>query len=212
MKRGAWLDTSFALMPVYTGPPVPLGQHTTTVLDTAGPFARQQRHAPPEQRAAGQGPSNATVCSGQAAGREAQAPQPQACSADCGDAVLQTNDLSFSYPGIGARVHFPGYQLHAWRKRGCGPARTPSYAHPRAADGRPLPGVPPVVRNMSIQLPRGARCLLIGPNGAPRHTCRAGCLCRKNGTTALVPLHVRSCMRVEATELVTFKQPGPWPA
>jgi len=27
--------------------------------------------------------------------------------------------------------------------------------------------VPPVVKDMSIELPRGARCLLIGPNGEP---------------------------------------------
>ena len=38
------------------------------------------------------------------------------------------------------------------------------------ADGRPLPGRPPVVRDMSIQLPRGATCLLIGPNGAGKTT------------------------------------------
>ncbi|EFN52379.1 hypothetical protein CHLNCDRAFT_26750, partial [Chlorella variabilis] len=37
-------------------------------------------------------------------------------------------------------------------------------------DGRPLPGRPPVVRDMSIQLPRGATCLLIGPNGAGKTT------------------------------------------
>ena len=38
------------------------------------------------------------------------------------------------------------------------------------ADGRPIPGVPPVVQGMTIALPRGARCLLIGSNGAGKTT------------------------------------------
>lgn len=38
------------------------------------------------------------------------------------------------------------------------------------ADGRPLPGRPPVVQNMTVTLPRGATCLLIGPNGAGKTT------------------------------------------
>lgn len=38
------------------------------------------------------------------------------------------------------------------------------------ADGRPLPGRPPVVQDMTVSLPRGATCLLIGPNGAGKTT------------------------------------------
>ena len=38
------------------------------------------------------------------------------------------------------------------------------------ADGRPLPGVAPVVQHMTIALPRGARCLLLGSNGAGKTT------------------------------------------
>lgn len=38
------------------------------------------------------------------------------------------------------------------------------------ADGRPIPGVPPVVQNMSISIPIGARCLLLGSNGAGKTT------------------------------------------
>jgi len=38
------------------------------------------------------------------------------------------------------------------------------------ADGRPLPGVPPVVQDMSVSLPPGSRCLLVGPNGAGKTT------------------------------------------
>lgn len=41
------------------------------------------------------------------------------------------------------------------------------YGH---ADGRPIPGVPPVVQHMSIRIPRGARCLLLGSNGAGKTT------------------------------------------
>lgn len=33
------------------------------------------------------------------------------------------------------------------------------------ADGRPLPGAPCVVQDMTVQLAPGSRCLLIGPNG-----------------------------------------------
>lgn len=40
----------------------------------------------------------------------------------------------------------------------------------RDADGRPLPGIPPVVKNMSVKLPAGSRTLLIGPNGAGKTT------------------------------------------
>lgn len=38
------------------------------------------------------------------------------------------------------------------------------------ADGRPIPGIPPVVQGMTVALPRGARCLLIGSNGAGKTT------------------------------------------
>lgn len=37
-------------------------------------------------------------------------------------------------------------------------------------NGFPLPGKPPVVQDMTIELPRGATCLLIGPNGAGKTT------------------------------------------
>lgn len=37
-------------------------------------------------------------------------------------------------------------------------------------DGRPIPGLPPVVRDMSMSLPRGSLCLLVGPNGAGKTT------------------------------------------
>ncbi|KAK9802674.1 hypothetical protein WJX73_004373 [Symbiochloris irregularis] len=44
-----------------------------------------------------------------------------------------------------------------------------SFSYP-GIDGRPLPGVPPVVQNMTVSIARGSRCLLIGPNGAGKTT------------------------------------------
>lgn len=38
------------------------------------------------------------------------------------------------------------------------------------ADGRPVPGQPPLITDMSLQLPAGSRCLLIGANGAGKTT------------------------------------------
>lgn len=38
------------------------------------------------------------------------------------------------------------------------------------ADGRPIPGQPPLITDMSLSLPRGSRCLLIGANGAGKTT------------------------------------------
>jgi hypothetical protein len=89
-------------MPVYTGPPVPLGQHTNAMLNTAGPFARQQAHTQPPQPAAREGCSSAADSGPHATEQEAQAPPGEARAAESGNAVLETNDLSFSYPGIGA--------------------------------------------------------------------------------------------------------------
>ena len=101
----------------------------------------------------------------------------EAPGADRNSAVLQTVNLTFSYPGIGAgpAVFVPGTSLDSQSH-----ILQPCYEHSCPgnpllvvmrqsvlADGRPLPGVPPVVKDMSIELPRGARCLLIGPNGEP---------------------------------------------
>lgn len=93
---------------------------------------------------------------------------------------METNHLEFSYPGLGmlclldimnatnAPV-FESLQLQVKpirhrMLRGRGVERL------YAADGRPLPGVPPVVQDMSVQITAGSRCLLIGPNGAGKTT------------------------------------------
>lgn len=44
-----------------------------------------------------------------------------------------------------------------------------THAH-KLSDGRPLPGVPPVVVDMNLSLPAGSRCLLLGANGAGKTT------------------------------------------
>ncbi|XP_075265157.1 uncharacterized protein LOC142357394 [Convolutriloba macropyga] len=43
------------------------------------------------------------------------------------------------------------------------------FAYP-GLDGRPIPGLPPVVKNMNLKLPPGSCCLLVGPNGAGKTT------------------------------------------
>ena len=88
-------------MPVYTGPPVPLGLHTASVLETSGPFARQQAAAQPAASARG---STGATRSGHAASPGHDGSEPTAdVPADVNEsAVLQTVGLSFSYPGIGA--------------------------------------------------------------------------------------------------------------
>eukprot|EP00955_Chlamydomonas_euryale_P087029 364264-Chlamydomonas_euryale.AAC.1 len=43
-------------------------------------------------------------------------------------------------------------------------------ATPPIADGRPVPGLPPLIRNMSFSLEPGSRCLLLGANGAGKTT------------------------------------------
>jgi hypothetical protein len=189
-------------MPVYTGPPVPLAQHTSTVLNTAGPFARQQAHTAPLQPAAREGCSSAVERSPHAAEQEAHAPRAEACAAENGNAVLQTNDLSFSYPGIGALLQHGNRQAglaHRLWNRDVAAFRAHLTIHLVCpADGRPLPGVPPVVRNMSIQLPPGARCLLIGPNGAPlsaRGDSARPALFAVGSRHCSGPLHKHSCVR-----------------
>ena len=43
------------------------------------------------------------------------------------------------------------------------------FAYP-GMDGRPIPGLPPVVKNMNLKLAPGTCCLLVGPNGAGKTT------------------------------------------
>ena len=76
------------------------------------------------------------------------------------ETALETQSLSFSYPGIGAFKH---------------DCRRPSTFFSQAftaspADGRPLAGIAPVVSDMTMQLPKGSTCLLVGPNGAGKTT------------------------------------------
>ncbi len=41
-------------------------------------------------------------------------------------------------------------------------------SHP--TDGRPIPGIPPLIRDLSFSLPPGSTCLLLGANGAGKTT------------------------------------------
>jgi CCR4-NOT complex subunit CAF16 len=40
----------------------------------------------------------------------------------------------------------------------------------RFADGRPVPGQPPLISDMNLSLEPGSRCLLLGANGAGKTT------------------------------------------
>uniref|UniRef100_A0A061RZU5 CCR4-NOT complex subunit CAF16 n=1 Tax=Tetraselmis sp. GSL018 TaxID=582737 RepID=A0A061RZU5_9CHLO len=44
-----------------------------------------------------------------------------------------------------------------------------TFAYP-GVDGRPIPGIPPVVKDMNMKLPPSSRVLLVGPNGAGKTT------------------------------------------
>lgn len=114
---------------------------THAPLETAGPFARLQQlpKEGPDRINGGSQTSDAVQAAGAspAVAQQPAAVQQQSSPADAVQAApafaIETNGLSFTYPGI---------------------------------DGRPLPGAPTVVENMSVQLRPGSRCLLIGPNGA----------------------------------------------
>lgn len=82
--------------------------------------------------------------------RKASEPEPQN-SQTIGDSV-ETTKVSATWRGehlvevIGLDFSYPGL------------------------DGRPIPGMPPVVKNMNIKLAPGSCCLLVGPNGAGKTT------------------------------------------
>lgn len=140
----------------------------SAVLDTAGPFARAK------ETAAANGATTPSDANGSAAPstfhRESQIvtpPQPTA------EYAVETDRLTFKYPGIGG---CRGWDPSSLRRRmstmqsvassffSCTEGLT--VCAPLTADGRPLPGAPCVVEDMSVQLKPGCRCLLIGPNGA----------------------------------------------
>lgn len=110
-------------------------------LTTAGPFARLAQAAPAADTAAPAQP--------QAAQAAAPAVDPDT------QPLLEVKGLSFWYSGLGARGRSLGRQPFA---------RLPDAR--RRADGRPQPGVGPIIDDISFGLPRGACCLLLGSNGA----------------------------------------------
>jgi hypothetical protein len=78
---------------------------------------------------------------------------------------VQTHSLSFTYPGIGKQTRALLSRIAA--------SENNSSSHRQLlllADGRPLAGMAPVVRDLTLQVPRGSSCLLIGPNGAGKTT------------------------------------------
>jgi CCR4-NOT complex subunit CAF16 len=121
-----------------------------TELPTEGPFARlakakqQQEAAAAAAAAAAAGGAAAAVPS---CGDGGAAPLPTAEQQHNGAAAA--NGGGGSEPAISVRdleFSYPGL------------------------DGRPIPGQPPLISGMSLDLPPGSRCLLIGANGAGKTT------------------------------------------
>jgi hypothetical protein len=50
------------------------------------------------------------------------------------------------------------------------PSPPPPKPGPLPPDGRPIPGQPPLITDMTLELAPGSRCLLIGANGAGKTT------------------------------------------
>ncbi len=139
-----------------------LSAANVTELVTEGPFARLKAVAREEAQQVAQAPT--ATHPEPALSRSAEEPSTSGCA-------VETNNLSFTYTGIGEHDRL-GAPLHSAVQ-----ARTPlvhqvhlfcvhllPYADGRAAN------VAPIVHNMSVQLPKGATCLLIGPNGAGKTT------------------------------------------
>jgi hypothetical protein len=93
--------------------------------------------------------------------------------------AVATYNLTFQYPDLGELLGRHRVAVLPVLAGPAGPRRARPRAEgrpltpltpPLAADGRPLPGVPPVVKDTTISLPRGATCLLVGPNGAGKTT------------------------------------------
>lgn len=79
------------------------------------------------------------------------------------ESSIQTEALSFTYPGIGTTCH------HVVLAVPLQSALQTLYVE-LCTDGRPLAGMAPVVSDLTLQIPKGSACLLIGPNGAGKTT------------------------------------------
>ncbi|KAG2487694.1 hypothetical protein HYH03_013693 [Edaphochlamys debaryana] len=67
--------------------------------------------------------------------------------------AMDTEAPSTSAPAVAAAVEVRGL----------------NFAYP-GLDGRPIPGIPPLIRDLAFSLPAGSTCLLLGANGAGKTT------------------------------------------
>jgi ABC-type multidrug transport system fused ATPase/permease subunit len=160
-------------VPVAVTNPYGAGLQAATLcsVETAGPFARLKaaQVEPPKP----QEPIASTP--------KPDAPEaPMAEAPALGEFSLVVEDLQFSYPGLGeessaacmplvllwtgSTPKCPCKSLHVFSHSHFLPSPCP------LADGRPVPGVPPLIRNLSFALKPGSRCLLLGANGAGKTT------------------------------------------
>ena len=132
-------------------------------LPTEGPFARMARLKAEQEAAA----AAAAAANGGA----------QQCAAANGDAATAA---AAAGPGPGSQQQ-QQQAVDAMDADGAGAANGGSDDEPAIVvrdlefsypglDGRPIPGEPPLITGMSLALPRGSRCLLIGANGAGKTT------------------------------------------
>lgn len=82
-----------------------------------------------------------------------------------GSAELVRNTTTIVYAAT--LLDSPGHTSHITRLQA--PYLYPDPI-PYSADGRPIPGVPPLLRDLTFSLPPGSTCLLLGANGAGKTT------------------------------------------
>lgn len=70
-------------------------------------------------------------------------------------------------------------------------------------DGKPIPGLPPVVQNMNMKLTPGTCCLLVGPNGAGKTT-----LLKTLAGKHMVPQHMVRVMGQSAFHTTSLTTSG----
>lgn len=130
---------------------VGLKAHTLATLETQGPFARLAANMEPSVNITASTSSAADVAS------DHTVATAQSKSEDS----VVVNSLEFSYPGLGTKDPWQFMPHHSSVK-----LVAHSDSVPMRSDGRPVPGLPPLIQDMSFSLKPGSRCLLLGGNGA----------------------------------------------
>lgn len=155
-------QVNLSAMPVPVSVSHPSGAGLASALmhsvESAGPWARA-KETQPEQTSA--------MNTDKGTGTALPAPSvsaPAAASAGT-EPLLVVDQLEFAYPGLGGLCMQHAICLHALQRT----AATQTL-HAPPVDGRPVPGLPSLIKNLSFSLQPGSRCLLLGANGAGKTT------------------------------------------